>query len=59
MMRIKEEDEAPEELDYSYAPSPDYSMEDLVKNPAIDQGNGTMYRQFIHEVACKVCEFKQ
>jgi hypothetical protein len=44
MMRIKEEDREPEELDYSNAPSPDYSVEDLVKiitikNPGIDQGN--------------------
>ena len=49
MMRIKEENGEPEELDYSNAPSPDYSVEDLVKmitvkNPRIDQGNGTMYR---------------
>jgi uncharacterized UPF0146 family protein len=64
MMRIKEENGEPEELDYSNAPSPDYSMEDLVKmiivnNPRIDQGNSTMYRQFIHEVACKVRELEQ
>jgi hypothetical protein len=49
MMRIKEQEGEPEELDYSNALSPDYSVEDLVKmitvkNPGIDQGNDTMYR---------------
>jgi hypothetical protein len=47
MMRIKQEDRVPEELNYSNAPSTDYSVEDLVKmiivkNPGIEQGNGTI-----------------
>ncbi len=59
MMRIDREGEAPEELDYSNAPTPEYSVEDLikmitVKHPGVDEGNGVMYHQFIHEVACKV-----
>jgi hypothetical protein len=40
MMRVKNEDEKPEELDYSNTPSQDYTVEDLlkmiiVKNPGI------------------------
>jgi hypothetical protein len=50
------EGEALEELDYSIAPTPEYSIEDLinmimVKHPRVDEGNGVKYRQFIHEVA--------
>ena len=64
MMRIDREGEAPEELDYSNAPTPEYSVEDLikmitVKHPGVDEGNGVMYRQFIHEVACKVRDLEQ
>ena len=64
MMRIDREREAREELDYSNAPTPEYSMEYLVKmiavkNPRIDEGNGTMYHQFIHEIACKARELEQ
>jgi hypothetical protein len=64
MMRIEGEEETPEELDYRKAPSPDYSVEDLVKmvtlkNPGISQGNDTMYPQFIHEVESKVHELEQ
>lgn len=59
MMRIDREGEAPEGLDYSNAPTPEYSVEDLikmitVKHPGVDEGNGVMYRKFIHVVACKV-----
>jgi hypothetical protein len=31
----------------------------ITKNPRIDQGKNTMYRQFIHEVACKVREIEE
>jgi hypothetical protein len=31
MMRIEKGGEAPEELDYSNAPTPEYSVEDLIK----------------------------
>jgi hypothetical protein len=39
-------------------------MEDLVKmitvkHPGVDEGNGTMYSQFVHEVACRVRELEQ
>jgi hypothetical protein len=64
MMRIEKSGEAPEELDYSNAPTHEYSVEDLinivmVRHPEIDEGNGEMYRQFIHEVACKVRDLEQ
>jgi hypothetical protein len=59
MVRVEDKDESPEELDYSNAPSPDYSVEELikiitVKNPGIEEGDETIYRQFINEVAIKV-----
>jgi hypothetical protein len=45
------------------APSPDYTVEDLmkmitVKNPDIEKDNYTLYRQFTHKVACKVRELE-
>jgi hypothetical protein len=63
MIKVKNEDESPEELDYSNAPTPEYSVEDLikmitVKNPGIKVGNKTIYRQFITEVAMKVRELE-
>jgi hypothetical protein len=44
IMRVKQEDGVPEELDYKNAPSPEYSVEDLVKmipvkNPRIPELN--------------------
>ena len=46
MMRNKED--APEQLDYSNAPTPNYIVEDLVKmvsmkNPSIEGGNEAAY----------------
>ena len=63
MMRVENKDESPEELDYSNAPSPDYTMEDLikmitVKNLGIEGGNEAIYQQFINEVAIKVRELE-
>ena len=48
MMRVENKDESPEELDYSNAPSPDYTVEDLIKmitmkNPGIEGGNEAIY----------------
>jgi hypothetical protein len=62
MMRT-EKGEEPKELDYSNAPSPDYTVEDLVKtitfkNPGIEDGNEAMYQQFIHQVVMKVRELE-
>jgi hypothetical protein len=50
-------------MDYNNAPTPKYSVEDLlktitVKNPGIKESNETIYRQFISEVAIRVCELK-
>ena len=61
-MRV-ENDEELEELDYSNAPSPDYTVEDLVrmitlKNPGIERGNEAMYQNFINQVAMKVRELE-
>ena len=62
MMRV-ENDEEIEELDYSNAPSPDYTVEDLVKlitlkNPGIEGGNEAIYQSFINQVAIKVRELE-
>jgi hypothetical protein len=64
MTRTDREGEVHEELEYCNARTPEYSMEDLVKiitvnHPGVDEGNCAMYRQFTHEVACKVCELEQ
>ena len=53
----------PEELDYSNAPTPDYTMEDLVKlitlkNPGLEAGNEAVYQSFINQVAAKVHELE-
>ena len=50
MMRV-EDDEELEELDYSNAPSPEYTIEDLVKiitlkNPGIEGGDEAIYQKF-------------
>ena len=63
MIRVENKDESPEELDYSNAPSPDYTVEDLikiitVKNPGIKEGDETIYRRFINEVAIKARELE-
>jgi hypothetical protein len=62
MMRV-EDKEDPEELDYSNAPAPDYTMEDLVKiitlkNPTFEGSSEAMYQQFINQVAMKVRELE-
>ena len=62
MMRV-EDDEDIEDLDYSNAPSPDYTVEDLVrmitlKNAGIERGNEAMYQNFINQVAMKVRELE-
>jgi hypothetical protein len=62
MMRV-EDDEELEELDYSNAPSPEYTVEDLVrmitlKNPGIEGGNEAMYQNFLNQVAIKVRELE-
>ena len=62
MMRV-ENDEELEELDYSNAPSPEYTVEDLVrmitlKNPYIEGGNEAMYQNFLNQVAMKVRELE-
>jgi hypothetical protein len=58
MIRV-EEDEDSKELDYRNAPTPDYTMEDLVKiitlnNPTIEGGSEAAYQQFINQVAMQV-----
>jgi hypothetical protein len=60
-MRFDDEDS--EELDYSNAPTSDYTMEDLVKiitlkNPTIEGGSEAVYQQFINQDAIKVCELE-
>jgi hypothetical protein len=62
MMRVNDEDS--EELDYSNAPTPDYTMEDLVKiitlkNPTIEGGSEAVYQQFINQVAIKVRQLEE
>jgi hypothetical protein len=61
MMRVDDEDS--EELDYSNAPTLDYTVEDLVKiitlkNPTIEGGREAVYQKFINQVAIKVCELE-
>ncbi|MEI4927567.1 hypothetical protein Q8G50_34175, partial [Klebsiella pneumoniae] len=51
MMRIQREE--PEELDYSNAPSPSYTIEDLVKRinikiPASEGNDEAMYQHFVN-----------
>jgi hypothetical protein len=63
MMRVKNKDDKPEELDYSNTPSQDYTVEDLlkmiiVKNPGIKKVMMFMYQQFIKEVSSKVRELE-
>ena len=65
MMRgTNKDDDMPKELDYSNAPSPDYTVEVLVKiitlkNPGIEGGNEVGYQQFINQVALKVRGLEQ
>jgi hypothetical protein len=61
MMRVDDEDS--EELDYSNAPTPHYTMEDLVKiitlkNPTIEGGSEAVYQQFINQIAIKVVDLE-
>ena len=61
MMRVEDED--PEELDYSNAPAPEYTIEDLVKlvimkNPGIQGGEEAVYKSFINQVAVRVRELE-
>jgi hypothetical protein len=61
MMRVEDED--PEELDYSNAPTPEYTIEDLVKlvtmkNPGIEGGEEAVYKSFINQVAVRVRELE-
>jgi hypothetical protein len=58
MVRV-EDNEDPEELDYSNAPSPEYIMEDLIKiltlkNPTFEGGSEDVYQEFINQVVIKV-----
>ena len=60
---IKVQREEHEELDYSYTPSPTYTVEDLVKRitlkiPIIKGGDEAMYQHFINQVAIKVRELE-
>ena len=62
MIRIQRED--PEELDYNTAPSPSYTIEDLLKRTNIkiqvSQGNEeAMYQHFVNHVAIKVHELEE
>ena len=62
MMRIQREE--PEELDYSNAPSPSYTIEDLVKRinvkiPVSEGNNEAMYQHFVDQVAIKVYELEE
>jgi hypothetical protein len=61
MMRVDDEDS--EELDYSNAPTPDYTMEDLIKiithkNQTTKGCSEAVYQQFINQVAIKVSELE-
>ena len=58
---VKVQRKQPKELDYSNAPSPTYTVEDLVKRitlkiPVIEGGDEAMYQHFINQVAIKVRE---
>jgi hypothetical protein len=57
------DDDMPEELDYSNASAPDYTVEDLVKmitlkNLGIERGNEAAYQHFINQVPIKIRELK-
>ena len=57
-MRGSTGDEKPIELDYGNAPTPEYSVADLVKmitlrNPGIEDGSNATYQFFINQVATK------
>jgi hypothetical protein len=57
MMRGDDDDS--EELDYSNAPTPDYTMDVKIitlKNPTIEGDSGAVFQQFINQVAIKVRE---
>ena len=63
MMRSTKEDDMTEELDYSNAPTTDYTVKDLVKmvimkNPSLEGGNETTYKEFINQVTYKVRELE-
>jgi hypothetical protein len=63
MVRSSTDGDDAEELDYSNAPSPDYTVEDLVKiitvkNPGIDGGNKAAYQILINQVAEKIRELE-
>ena len=60
---IKVQREEPDELDYNNAPSPTYTLEDLVKritlkNPGFEGGDEAMYQHFLNQVAIKVRELE-
>jgi hypothetical protein len=61
MMKVDDEDS--KELDYSKAPTPYYTMEDLVKiitlkNPTIEGGSEAVYQPFINQIAIKVVDLE-
>ena len=56
--------EEPEELDYSNAPSPSYTVEDIVKRMnvkiLVSEGNEeAMYQHFVNQVTIKVRELEE
>ena len=62
MIRIQREE--PEELNYSNAPSPNYTIEDLVKRinikiPINKRNEEAMYQHFVNQVAIKVRELEE
>ena len=63
MMRSSTGDDKPLELDYGNAPTPEYSVEDLVtmitiRNPRIEDGSNATYQMFINQVATQVRELE-
>jgi hypothetical protein len=57
------EKEEPKELDYSTAPTPEYTIEDPVKmitlkNLGIEGGNKAMFQEIINQVVMKVHELE-
>jgi hypothetical protein len=63
MVRSSTDGDDAEELDYSNAPSLDYTVEDLVKiitvkNLGIDGGNKAAYQILINQVAEKIHELE-
>ena len=63
MKMMRSTEDAPEELDYSNAPTPNYTVEDLVKmvsmkSPSIEGGNEAAYKEFINQVAYRVRELE-